>query len=287
MEFSERQVNQGQGNLLVRDYPGRGPAFVGLHGFPDNLHIFDEWAPLVASAGRRVVTFDFLGFGRSDKSPDFTYSFDQQVTDLEAVVDALGLDQVIPVAHDAGGPAAINFALRRPERAAGVCLFNCFYGSAPSLRLPEFIELFATTTLSTLTRAIVSDPNQFAWVLNFQRSQFKKGLADAQAEHYEKVLAPIIDQNFRQVPSAGLAFARMTAGLFTEVGLNDGRLPALKRLGIPFQLIWGEKDPYLNTGVAEDLLAKLPNASLARLLAGHWPQMDEPHEVAKAMLNAW
>jgi pimeloyl-ACP methyl ester carboxylesterase len=43
----------------------------------------------------------------------------------------------------------------------------------------------------------------------------------------------------------------------------------------------------LNTGVAQDLLSKVPNASLVTLLAGHWPQMDEPNEVAKAMLNAW
>jgi haloalkane dehalogenase len=286
VELKEFRVNQGQGDLFVRDYPGRGPAYVGLHGFPDNLHIFDEWAPLLAAAGRRVVTFDFLGFGSSDKSPDFTYNFDQQVTDLEAVVDSLNLDRVIPVAHDAGGPAAINFALKNPEQTAGVCLLNCFYGRAPSLRLPEFIELFATPSLSALTGAMIRDRSQFAWILNFQRSQFKNGLSAAQAKHYEEALAPIIDQNFRQSPSAGLAFAKMTGGLFTEVELNDGRIAALKRLDIPFQLIWGDKDPYLNTGVAQDLLAKLRNATLVTLSAGHWPQVDDPRGVAQAMLAA-
>jgi haloalkane dehalogenase len=286
MEFKEHRVNQGQGNLLVRDYPGAGPAYVALHGFPDNLHIFDEWAPLVANEGRRVVTFDFLGFGGSDKSPDFTYSFEQQLTDMEAVVDIFGLDKVIPVAHDAGGPTAINFALKHPEQTASVCLFNCFYGSAPTLKLPEFIELFATPSLSALTRAMISDPKQFAWILNFQRMQFQKVLSETQAKHYEEFLAPIIDQNFRQAPGAGRAFASMTAGLFDEVRRNDERIAALKRMDLSFQLIWGENDPFLNTGVAQDLAVKLPNASLVTLAAGHWPQIDHPREVVRAMLSA-
>ena len=286
MDYQEHRINQGQGNLLVRDYPGAGPAYVALHGFPDNLHIFDEWAPLMAKAGRRVVTFDFLGFGGSDKSPQFTYSFEQQLTDLEAVVDVLNLEQIVPVAHDAGGPTAVNFALKHPDKTSSVCLFNCFYGTAPTLKLPEFIELFATTSLSAMTKAMVTDPKEFAWILNFQRGQFKTGLSELQAKHYEEFLAPIIDGNFRQTPSAGLAFARVTGELFAEVQRNDARLPALKRLNIPFQLVWGEVDPYLNTGVAQDLVAKLANATLVTIAAGHWPQIDAPEEVVKAMLAA-
>jgi pimeloyl-ACP methyl ester carboxylesterase len=208
------------------------------------------------------------------------------VTDLEAVVDVLSLNQVVPVAHDAGGPTAINFALKHPDKTAKVCLLNCFYGSAPTLRLPEFIELFATTSLSAMTRAMVSDPQEFAWILNFQRKQFKVELSEAQAKHYEEFLAPIIDQNFRQTPSAGLAFARMTAGLLEEVRRNDERLPMLRHLDIPFQLIWGASDPYLNMGVAQDLVAKLKDATLVTLPAGHWPQIDEPQAVVQAMLES-
>ena len=46
---------------------------------------------------------------------------------MEAVVTALKLDRIIPVGHDAGGPAAVNFALRHPERTEAVCLMNAFY----------------------------------------------------------------------------------------------------------------------------------------------------------------
>ena len=104
---------------------------------------FHAWS----SAGRRTISIDFLGFGASDKLDGAHYSFEQQLRDLEAVVGALGLEKIIPVSHDAGGPTAVNFALKHPERAAAVCLMNAFYGDAPGLRVPEFIELFANKSL--------------------------------------------------------------------------------------------------------------------------------------------
>ena len=98
-QFEKHRVNQGQGSLYVRDYPGAGPPFVALHGFPDNLHIFDDLATHLSRAGRRVVTLDFLGFGASDKSHEYQYSFELQLDDLEAVADGLQLDRIIPVGH--------------------------------------------------------------------------------------------------------------------------------------------------------------------------------------------
>ncbi len=77
------------------------------------MHKRCSWqlVPLLVAAGRRVVTFDFLGFGHSDKPTGPCYSFRQQVDDLKAVADDLGLRKLIPVAHDCSGAAAVNFAI--------------------------------------------------------------------------------------------------------------------------------------------------------------------------------
>src|SRR6516225_6322625 len=150
--FTEHRVQRDRGSLYVRDFPGSGAAFVLLHGFPDNSHIYDDLIPHLASAGRRTISVDFLGFGASDKPDGAHYSFEQQLQDLEAVAEALRLEKIIPVGHDAGGPTAVNFALKHPERAAGVCLMNAFYGDAPGLRVPELIELFANKRLKSLAR---------------------------------------------------------------------------------------------------------------------------------------
>ena len=282
--FTERHVPQGQGSLYVRDYAGDGPAFVLLHGFPDNAHIYDDLIPHLVAAGRRTVAVDFLGFGASDKPAGAPYSFPQQVGDVEAVVDALGLDAVVPVAHDAGGPAAVNFALRHPDRTRGVVLLNVFYGEAPGLLVPELIELFSHPKLVALARHFLQSPAQFAWLLEFQRALMLADAAPAGQARYQELLGPLIDANFRQQPSAAPAFARMVAQLPGEIVANTGRLVELRRSPVPFTLVWGRNDPYLHLSTAEFLHSQLRHGTLHALDAGHWPQIDAAAEVARLML---
>ncbi len=120
--FAEHRVQRDGGSVYVRDFPGNGAPFVLLHGFPDNSHIYDDLIAHLVAGGRRAVAIDFLGFGASDKPDGVRYSFEQQLGDLEAVVNALSLDRIVPVGHDAGGPAAVNFAMEHPERTAAVCI---------------------------------------------------------------------------------------------------------------------------------------------------------------------
>jgi haloalkane dehalogenase len=77
--FRERYVRRAGHQLYVRDYPGADPAYVMVHGFPDNCRIYEDIASRLSSAGKRVIAFDFLGFGASDKPDGFPYDFDQQL----------------------------------------------------------------------------------------------------------------------------------------------------------------------------------------------------------------
>ena len=284
--FTEHRVSREGGSLSVRDFPGSGPAFVVLHGFPDNSHIYDDLIPHLVSAGRRVVAIDFLGFGASDKPEGARYSFDQQLGDIEAVVAALGLDRIIPVGHDAGGPAAVNFALKHPDRTAAVTLMNAFYGDAPGLLVPEFIELFSNKRLKALHRHFMASPQQFGWLLGFQRDQMQAGLTETQKLRYTEFLGPLIDNNFRQRPGAGPAFLQMTAQLTDEVAANTARLIEFRRSDVPFLFIWGKADPYLHVTVADYMRSQVKNAALHVLEAGHWPQIDAAAEVARIMVTS-
>ncbi len=229
--FTEHLVPRGQGNVYARDHMGSGAAFVLMHGFPDNLHIYDGLVPHLLAAGRRVITFDFLGFGASDKPAGANYSFKQQLGDLEAIVEALHLERIVPVGHDAGGPAAINFAIDHPDRVSSLCILNTFYAAAPTFRLPELIELFATPGLKALADAILQSPEQFAWVLRFQQKQFLETLPEKQKASFESVLAPIINNLIsREQSGSGPAFAQMTAQVFEEVARNTNAFPNWRRL---------------------------------------------------------
>jgi len=114
--------------------PGAGedsgrPALVLAHAFPTSRII---WRPQMAalSAGRRVVAYDFRGFGASDAPQDpEAYSQAIFVADLLGLIDALELDRVVVCGLSMGGNIALHFALGHPERLAGLVLADTGSGS--------------------------------------------------------------------------------------------------------------------------------------------------------------
>jgi pimeloyl-ACP methyl ester carboxylesterase len=282
--YAERRVPRQTYALYAREYAGDDPAFVLMHGFPDNLRIYDALAPLLAAAGRRVVAFDFLGYGGSDKPTDYPYTPATLEHDLQAVVDTLDLGPIVPVAHDASGPTAINWALAHPEQVAALVLLNTYYDASSTLRFPEFISLFADPAYADLAAAFAADPAQFGWLLDFQARQFQRDAPPALRQRAQAVLVPIIQGQFTARPSALPAFMRLTRELPASLEANTQRAPRLATFPAPVGLVWGAGDPYLQRGVAEHLQALFPAAHLTLLPAGHWPQIDAPDQVAQALL---
>ncbi len=282
--FTEHYIPREQGSVYARHYQGTGPAFVLMHGFPDNLHIYDDLIPYLTAGGRRVVAFDFLGFGASDKPAAAAYSFEQQLGDLEAIVEVLALDKIVPVAHDSSGPAAINFTLDHPERVESLCLLNSAYDDAAPVHWPEMIELFATGSLNALSGAIAQDPGQLGWLLTWQKKRFYDALPENQKTRFETVIGPLIADNFMQQPGSGAAFVQLASQFFAQLARNTARLGDVETLDIPAKVIWGELDPYITAEVAKDRLSHFRRGSLHLLPAGHWVQSDLPDAVAREML---
>ena len=283
-EPKKLNISSGGHRIFVEDFPGAEPAFVMVHGFPDDHHIYDELAPILSQRGRRVITFDFLGYGDSEKSASFKYSFEQQEADLAAVADALNLRTFIPVAHDAGGPAVINYTRLHPERISSIVLLNTYYSKTATLKLPPFIELNAEPKLKPLAVAMMSDPAQRHWLLNFQASLFLENATPEIKRKFTTVLLPIIIENFDSQPGAGAAFIAMTSDLDRNVEENTKSVAKLAQIEAPVSLIWGGGDPYLNVGVAQDLAKEFKHSQLHVLAVGHWPQIDDPEAVADLMV---
>src|SRR6516164_8938009 len=78
MTYQETFVQRDQHRIYVRDHAGTEPAVILMHGFPDNIHLYDRLSPYL-SPPRRVVLFDFLGWGSSDKPSSYPYTTDNQV----------------------------------------------------------------------------------------------------------------------------------------------------------------------------------------------------------------
>jgi haloalkane dehalogenase len=283
--FIEHLVPREQGRVYARDYKGASPAFVLMHGFPDNLHIYDDLIPYLVAEGRRVVTFDFLGFGASDKSPGTGYSFKQQLGDLEAVVEALGLGKVVLVSHDSSGPAGVNFAVEHPEKVDSLCVLNSAYDDTPLNVWPEMIVLFADPSLKALAGAIAGSSEQFRWLLDWQRQKFEHPLPANQKLHFEEFIGPLVADNFTVPPSSGPAFVQMASQFYDELRRNSMRLPLVAALDLPVKVIWGEYDPYLSVALGKERASRFKNGSFHPLPAGHWLQSDQPELVAKELMS--
>ncbi len=283
--FTEHRVPRGPGNVYARDYAGAAPAFVLMHGFPDNLRIYDDLVPHLVAAGRRVVTFDFLGFGASDKPADATYDFDKQLGDLEAVVDALGLGKVVLVPHDSSGLPGINFALDHPEKVAALCILNSAYDDTPLNVWPEMITLFADPRLRAFALAVAQDPAQFGWLLNWQKQKFDDALPEELKPHFRATVGQVVADNFIVAPSSGPAFVQMAAQFDEALKRNTARLPELAALDLPVKVIWGEYDPYLGLDLGRERASRFRHGSFQSVPGGHWLQSDQPEIVAKALLS--
>ena len=281
MSFTEQFVQRDQHRIYVREYAGEEPAIILMHGFPDNLHLYDRLLPYLSPA-RRVVTFDFLGWGASDKPPDYPYTAKNQEGDLDAVIQQRKLGQVVLVAHDASGPPAIDWALHHPEQVAALVLLNTYYCAMPTLRPPEAIFLFSTPLIRSVARPISRMFNH----LIFRRMywwQVGRFFRDAEIRNQ---FVPLLYQQFDATPSTRPAFFRLNEDLLPTIRSRSQIAFKLKELRRPVRIVFGGADPYLNRGVAQKFHELFPGSDLFVLPgARHFVQMDEPEEVARLILS--
>jgi L-proline amide hydrolase len=102
--------------------PGRLP-LVCLHGGPGAPHDYLEPLEQLAATGRRVVFYDQIGCGRSwvEKPADF-WTVELFVGEVQAVRDALGLDEMHLFGSSWGGMLAMEYALTQPAGLASLVL---------------------------------------------------------------------------------------------------------------------------------------------------------------------
>jgi pimeloyl-ACP methyl ester carboxylesterase len=90
---------------------------------------------------------------------------------------------------------------------------------------------------------------------------------------------------FASVPSTFSAFMSLTRDLYPTVQANTARAARLTAFDRPVSIIFGARDPYLNSGVAQSFHELFPAPHLSLLQKGHWPQLDGPNEVAFLLLS--
>jgi len=94
------QENSGPIELYYEDH-GSGRPVVMIHGYPLSGRAWDKQVPVMLDDGRRVITYDRRGFGKSSQ-PTTGYDYDTFANDLHTLMETLDLRDVTLVGHSMG-----------------------------------------------------------------------------------------------------------------------------------------------------------------------------------------
>jgi non-heme chloroperoxidase len=104
------QENSGSIDLYYEDH-GSGRPVVLMHGYPLSGRAWDKQLPVLLENGRRVITYDRRGFGKSSQ-PTSGYDYDTFANDLRTLIETLDLRDVTLVGHSMGTGEVTRYLAR-------------------------------------------------------------------------------------------------------------------------------------------------------------------------------
>lgn len=252
------------GARIAFEQIGRGPAILKSSNWMSHLDedrdspLWRHWIELL-SDGRRLTRFDGRGFGLSDRAPP-TLEFEAMVGDLDAVADAAGLDRFPILGFCHGGPLAIAYAVRRPERVS--CLVLCgTYAQGQAVR--------DASPAAAAERKLLLEMIDIGWGQDnpayrqvFATKAVPEGPSDVSSA-YCRI----------QRASASPASARALTQVFWQIDV-DALLPYI---ACPVLVLHARRDALVPFEQGRRLAERLPHARLVVLESGNHDLLgDEP-----------
>jgi pimeloyl-ACP methyl ester carboxylesterase len=280
-EAGGRRLRIGGDDIWVRDEPARHDAgldpILVLHGFPSCSFDWRHVLPTLAER-RRVVLFDFLGFGLSSK-PDRRYGLRLHADTAEAVCAALGVDRAVLLTHDMG------------DSVGGELLARDLDG-----------DLDLTVTRRVLTNGSIYlalaqlSPGQLL-LLDLDDARLDSGLGPDPGAGLRDGLAatfsPEHPADDEELAAQWALVARGDGHLLlprTIRYVEDRRAEESRFTGAieahpsPLAVVWGDRDPIAVVAMVERLRRRRPDADAVVLDGvGHYPMIEDPGRVAAAV----
>lgn len=256
-------IVEHDGVSIAFEVTGDGPPVVLGHSFLCDRTMWQAQVPALA-ARHTVINIDLRGHGASSRvtAPCTLYDL---VSDVEAVLDDLGLERAVWAGLSIGGMVALRAALTKPDRVGGLILLNTDGEPVNTLAKIRFTALGSIVRLLGM-RSVIGQVELQMFGTTFRR------------EHPE-VVATWLDR-FREmdVPS----MLRINAALNQRDDLL-GRLPGVD---LPALVVAGTEDMALPPDRSRRIAEALPDARLIELPGcGHLSTVEQPEEVTGAMLE--
>lgn len=246
---------------------GSGRPVILLHGYPDNLQVWSELAPRLATRCE-VIAFDWPGMGYSEAWTGGATPFDF-ARRLRTLMDDWKIEKAAIVGHDMGGQPALAFGAENLERLSGLVVMN------------------SLVIWDEKTSWEISLLRKFGWnrvlLERLPRAVFFRAIRTFLPRGYKlsEELRSDLWESFQR-PEVRKFVVRMCAGY-------QGTLPRLKQLypsiQTPALFLWAERDKHFPVAHAEKLAEIVPGAKLEIVpSAGHWMALNLAEEVSTHIL---
>jgi pimeloyl-ACP methyl ester carboxylesterase len=278
-----RRVEGAHGlDLHLLEWSETGVPLLLLHGFGNEAHIWDDFAPEVAPY-YRTLALDHRGHGDSAWDPERRYDHDAMIEDVERVAEALEIGRLVLIGHSLGGRIATLFAGRHPERMAGLVLVDI----GPELD-PRGITRIRTEVESS-REPLFASVDEYARLLSLHYPEAQPEALGRMARHgvrrrEDGRFALKMDPALR---GAGFSLPPEEAAE-RERQMTQAQWAALRRIACPTLVVRGAASdvfaPEAAERMAEEVLAKGRLAVVPR--AGHSVMTDNP-EGFRAAVSAF
>jgi len=253
-------------NLFYLD-KGKGKNIVYIHGFLGCSWIYEDLVDYF-SKNYRVLAFDHLGHGKSDKPENESYEMIDFANYIDqALSKIIGDEKIILHGHSMGGMIALTYATT-PElakRLEGLVLM----GTAPKLDNPGlvlFMEELKSGKMKFIERNTIENIHT---KLCFNRKYMKQN-PELMEEFIQKTLE---NEEF-------IGFKTMNA-VVNNYNVED----KIQEINVPTLILTGDKDKYVLPKESDILNEKIPNSKLVKFSPniGHMINYEAKDEYIKAM----
>jgi pimeloyl-ACP methyl ester carboxylesterase len=244
------------------------PPILCVHGYTSSAQAFNALARRLRDR-HHVVVPDVRGHGESGWSPSGAYQYENQVGDLAALVDKLGLARFTLVGTSMGGIIAMAYAGAHPDRLARLLINDI----GPDVEVGS----------QRITQMVGSRPDEFATLDDAMvyRRQMSPIVAGRSPEDQRELALGVLRQrpDGRWIWKMDPEYVRQRV----RVGApqRPALWPALQRVTCPTLVVWGSDSDVLSESQARRMVAALPKGELVTVPGvGHAPTLVEPAVVA-------
>lgn len=289
-----RNIDAGVLNVgYVELGPSHGEPVVLMHGFPYDIHSFEEVAPLLAARGYRVIVPYFRGHGATTfKSASTPRDVDQAAfaLDILALMDSLKIQRAILAGFDWGSRTGDIIAALWPERVkalvsvTGYLITNLEMNKTPTVPANEnawwYQYYFATDRGEMGLTTYRKEMGDFIWKFNSPTWKYA-------AATYDRTAAAFFNDDWVSIVIGNYRWRQSLLPISAEYAELEARLQAAPKIAVPAITIDGKYDPFTPAGDGSAYRGQFTGKYDHRVFdVGHNVPQEAPYDFARAVIDA-